>query len=161
VESILAEVDRLEAEQRWPEALAAARRAEAAVAGGEADEATLQRVRERLRDLVFIDRLEQLRMERGDTTAWKDTDLAFARRFGVCGVDIVELPVEASIGRLKARPGLAIALAAALDDWAFLRRRLLRGDAAGWKRLVAVARGIDADPLRDQLRSAWGRPVSE
>ena len=41
----LAEVDRLEREQKWPEALAAARRAEAAVAGGEADAATAERVR--------------------------------------------------------------------------------------------------------------------
>ena len=40
VESIFAEVDRLEKEQKWPEALAAARRAEAAVAGGEADAET-------------------------------------------------------------------------------------------------------------------------
>ena len=32
VESIMAEVDRLEQEQKWPEALAAAQRAEAAVA---------------------------------------------------------------------------------------------------------------------------------
>jgi serine/threonine protein kinase/tetratricopeptide (TPR) repeat protein len=160
IELISAEVDQLEGEQKWPDALAAARRAEAAVAGGEADEATAQRARERLRDLVFIDRLEQLRMERV-TTAWQDTEPAFARAFRDYGVDIEALPVEASIERLKARPALAIPLAAALDDWAFLRRRPLRGDAAGWKRLVAVARGIDADPLRDQLRSTWGRPVSE
>jgi eukaryotic-like serine/threonine-protein kinase len=59
VESIFAEVDRLEAEQKWPEALAAARRAEAIVAGGEADAATAERVRERLRDLEFVDRLSR------------------------------------------------------------------------------------------------------
>src|SRR5262249_3922226 len=35
---ILDEVDRLEWAQKWPEALAAAKRAEAALAGGEADE---------------------------------------------------------------------------------------------------------------------------
>src|SRR5262249_54205610 len=34
-------------------------------------------------------------------------------------------------------------------------------DAAGWKRLVAVARGVDPEPLRDRLRSTWGQPVSE
>ena len=64
VELILAEVDRLKKEQKWPEALAAARRAEAAVTGGEADAATAERVRERLKDLEFIDRLEQIRMQR-------------------------------------------------------------------------------------------------
>ena len=65
VESIFGEVDRLEKEQKWPEALEAARRAEAAVAGGEADPATAERVHQRLRDLEFIDRLERIRMERG------------------------------------------------------------------------------------------------
>src|SRR5205823_6002569 len=63
VESIFAEVDRLEKEQKWPEALAAARRAEAAVAGGEADLATAERVRQRLKDLEFIDRLERIRIQ--------------------------------------------------------------------------------------------------
>ena len=36
VDSIFREVDRLEEEQKWPEALEATRRADAAVAGGEA-----------------------------------------------------------------------------------------------------------------------------
>jgi hypothetical protein len=43
VESIFIEVDRLEDERKWPEALAAARRAEAAVAGGAAEAATTER----------------------------------------------------------------------------------------------------------------------
>ena len=41
VDLLLAEVDRLEGEQKWPEALAAARSAEAIVAGGDADRAAL------------------------------------------------------------------------------------------------------------------------
>src|SRR5437016_2758141 len=60
VESIFAEVDRLEGEQKWLEALAAARQAEAAVASGEVDAATTERVHRRLRDLEFIDLLEQI-----------------------------------------------------------------------------------------------------
>src|SRR5262249_50476157 len=32
---------------------------------------------------------------------------------------------------------------------------------SNWKRLVAVARGLDPDPLRDRLRTAWGRNVTE
>src|SRR5262245_59078049 len=63
VESIFGELLRLEQEQKWSEALEAARRAEAAVAGGEADQPTAERVHHRLRDLQFIDRLEQIRME--------------------------------------------------------------------------------------------------
>ena len=165
VESILAEVDRLEKEQKWPEALAAARRAEAAVAGGEADAATAERVRERLKDLEFIDRLEQIRMQRATMVEGKfdhaGADREYARAFRDYGVDVEELAVETSIDRLKARPALAIPLAAALDDWVHARRRVSGKDAAGWKRLVAVARGIDPEPLRDRLRSTWGQPVSE
>jgi tetratricopeptide (TPR) repeat protein len=33
-------------------------------------------------------------------------------------------------------------------------------DAAAWKRLVAVARGIDPEPLRDWIRATWEQPVS-
>jgi tetratricopeptide (TPR) repeat protein len=157
VESIFAEVDRLEREQKWPEALAAARRAAAAVAGGEADAATTERVGRRLKDLKFIGRLEQIRME-APVGAERDRD--YARAFRDYGVDVEELAVEASIERLRARPALAIPLAAALDHWVYRRRPLPQGDAAGWKRLAAVARGIDPEPLRDRLRSTWGRPVS-
>ena len=60
----MAEVERLESAQKWPEALAAAKRAEAALAAGEADPATRQRVRELLKDLKFIDRLEQIRVQK-------------------------------------------------------------------------------------------------
>jgi tetratricopeptide (TPR) repeat protein len=161
VESIFADVDRLEGEQKWPEALVAARRAEAAVSGGEADPATAQRVRERLWDLEFIDRLEQIRMKRAITADSKDTQRQYARAFRDYGVDVEALAAEVSIERLKAHPLLVVPLAAALDDWV---RLLLIGserDAAGWKPLVAVARGIDPEPLRDRLRSIWGRPVSE
>jgi eukaryotic-like serine/threonine-protein kinase len=163
VEVILDEVDRLEGEQKWPEALAAARRAEAAVTG-EADAATAQRVRERLRDLEFIDRLEQVRMQRATLVEGKlyaaAVDREYARAYRDYGVDVEELAVETSIDRLKARPALAIPLAAALDDWVKERRRVSEGNAAGWKRLVAIARGVDPEPLRDRLRSTWWRPVT-
>jgi serine/threonine protein kinase/predicted Zn-dependent protease len=165
VESILAEVDRLEAGQKWPEALAAARQAEAAAAGGEVDGATPERVRERLRGLEFVDRLEQVRMESATHVEGKfnyaGADRDYARAFRDYGVDVDESPVEASVDRLRARPALALPLGAALDDWVYARRAVTGTGAAGWRRLVAVARGIDPDPLRDQLRSMRGRPVAE
>ncbi len=162
VELILAEVDRLEKEQKWPEALAAARRAEAAVTGGEADAETAMRIRQRLKDLEFIDRLEQIRVQRA-TLVQGHFDNAgvrreYARAFRDYGVDVEELPVETSIDRLKTRPTLVIPLASALDDWSV---HLSPSDSARWKRLVAVARGIDPEPLRDRLRAARGRPASE
>ena len=97
-------------------------------------------------------------MKGGSTYAGTDRD--YARAFGEYGVDVDELPVETSIDRLKARPALAVVLAAALDDWVFARRRVPEADVARWKRLVAVARGIDPEPLRDRVRAAWGQPVA-
>jgi serine/threonine protein kinase/Flp pilus assembly protein TadD len=161
VESIVAEVDRLAREQKWPESLAAARRAEAAVAGGEPDGETAQRVRMLLKDLQLINRLEQIRMEKAADSSWKQTDREYARAFRDYGVDVEEWAVESSVERLKARPALAIPLAAALDDWASLRPGIPEAEASGWKRLVAVARGIDPEPMRDRLRSTWGRPALE
>ena len=165
VESILTEADRLEGEQKWPEALAAARRAEAAAAGGEADAATAQRVRVLLKDLLFIDRLEQIRMA-GATLVEGKFDYAgahreYAQAFRDYGVDVESLAVETAVDGLKAHRALAIPQAAALDNWVYARRIVSPMDVAGSKRLVAVAHGIDPEPLRDRLRSSWGQPGSE
>jgi tetratricopeptide (TPR) repeat protein len=157
VESVFAEVDRLEAERKWPEALAAAQRAEAAVAGGEADAATAERVRQRLKDLQFIDRLEQIRLEDRETHAdYIKRDRDYAQAFRNYGVDVEELGVGALIERLKSRPALAVPVAAALDEWVSLVVCL-----PGRERLAAVAHGIDPEPMRDRLRGAWGRPSAE
>jgi tetratricopeptide (TPR) repeat protein/serine/threonine protein kinase len=165
VELIFAEVDRLEREQEWSEALEAARRAEAAAIGGEADASTTHRVRGRLKDLEFLDRLEQIRMLRTTTVDGKidmaGSDREYARAFRDYGVDVEALPVETLIDRLKTRPALAIPLAAALDDWFGTGRLVSEQDAARWQRLVAVARGIDSEPVRDRLRSTWEQPASQ
>src|SRR5262249_26221676 len=88
----------------------------------------------------------------------------YARAFHDYGVDIDALPVEVSVERLKARPALIIPIAVALDEWTGFRRGLSKitgSDDARWKRLMAVARGIDPEPLRDLIRSSGGRPDSE
>ena len=90
-----------------------------------------------------------------------EVDREYAWAFRDYGLDIDGLAVETSIDRLKARPAFAIPLAAALDNWVYARRVVSGKDPTGWKRLVAVARGIDPEPLRDRLRSTWGRPVAE
>src|SRR5262245_25965380 len=130
VELIVADADRLEKEQKWPEALAAARQAGAAVAGGEVDPATARRVRERLTDLEFIDRLEQIRMGWSTLVEGKfnyaGTDREYAQAFRDYGVDVEELAVETSVERLGARPALAIPLGGALDDWVLVRRAASR-----------------------------------
>jgi tetratricopeptide (TPR) repeat protein/serine/threonine protein kinase len=165
VELIVTEVERLEREQKWAKALVAARQAEAAVTGGEADAVTARRGRELLEDLEFVNRLEQIRVQKatGIEGTFDNAGAVreYARAFRDHGVDVEELAVETSVERLKARPALAIPLAAGLDDWLNARRLIPEVDAAGWKRLVAVARGIDPEPLRDRVRVAWGRSASE
>ena len=155
VESILAEADRLEREQNWPEAVASARRAEAVAAGDEVDAATRERVRDQLKGLEFVNRLEQIRMDRG-TVRLEQADRDYARAFRDYGVDVDALPVEVSVERLRARSGLAVPFAAALDHWVTIRK----ARAGSFTRLTAVARGVDPEPLRDRLRSTWGRPIT-
>jgi serine/threonine protein kinase/tetratricopeptide (TPR) repeat protein len=165
VELVLAEVDQSLRGQNWSAALVAARRADAVVAGGEVSDATEQRVRELLKDLEFVDRLERIRMKRSDWSSTGKLDLAdlgleYEQSFRDYGVDAAALPVEKSIELLKARRPFAMPLAAALDHWAetgWYRK----ADRPGAQRLVAIARGIDPDPLRDKVRATWGKPAAE
>jgi serine/threonine-protein kinase len=164
VDLILNEVDALETQQLWSDALSAVRRAEAIVASGEADSATVRRVREQVKDLEFIDRLERARMLQaawvGQAFDSATSDRAYAQTFRDYGVDIDALPVDTSIQRLKARPKLVVAVATALDAW-FGARAKNNGAAADWQRLIAVSRGIDPDPVRERIRATLGRPAIE
>jgi tetratricopeptide (TPR) repeat protein len=164
VELILDEVDRLEREQKWPEALAANERAEVALAGGEAGDAIRQRVAEARRALEFVARLHWIRQERGAASGGGKVNNrraveAYAQAFREYGVDVEKLPVETAVARLQANPSLAVPLAAALDDWAIARSHLGEGKPS-WRPLVAASRRVDPDPLRDRLRGLWGERVS-
>jgi tetratricopeptide (TPR) repeat protein len=163
VELILHDVDRLEREQRWPEALAAAERAEAALEGGEADDAVRRRVGDVRRDLAFVARLDRIRQGRGTTVEGKYNDAGAERDYALAfreyGVDVEVMPPEEAIALLRAKPALAAPVAAALDDWVDARQSL--GEhGPRMSLLVAVARGLDPDPLRDRLRAAWGREAA-
>src|SRR5262249_54382823 len=61
VDLILQDVEHLQSEQKWPEALVAARRAEAVLAAGEGDPATQSKVNSAIRDLEFVRELEEVR----------------------------------------------------------------------------------------------------
>jgi tetratricopeptide (TPR) repeat protein len=164
VESILGEVERLAREQKWPEALAAARRADAAVAGGEADEETRERVYDALHGLAFVARLDRIRQDRSIFAQGKFKSRAavadYATAFRDYGVDVETLPTPEAVARLRERPTLAMPIAAGLDDWVDARRSVLGKTDTGWKALVSVARGLDPDPLRDRLRAYWGQHVT-
>jgi tetratricopeptide (TPR) repeat protein len=166
VETILDEVERLEREQKWPEALAATRRAEAALAGGETDDATRERVRDILHDLEFVARLDRIRQYRAAMVEGKFTNSGAVRDYALAfrdyGVDMESLPKDEAIARLQAKPALAAPIGLALDDWMVMLIAAPDRDDPTLKRLVTVARGIDHDPLRDRLRGMWKeRPTPE
>jgi tetratricopeptide (TPR) repeat protein len=142
---------------RVPEALAAARRALAALAAGGGDEALRRSVQARVADLDLLHRLEEARLEMPLDKSG-DYDLAFADRrygvvFGAFGLEVAALPAAAA-GQQIAGSSVATELAAFLDHWAELCRRLTPRDEARCQHLLAVARAADADGWRGQLREA-------
>jgi serine/threonine-protein kinase len=84
------------------------------------------------------------------------SDAAYAAAFREAGLDIDTLGADSAALKIKSRPpAVALALTAAVDDWA-VRRRLARPqDTEAWKRLVATARVVDPDKTRDRLRQLW------
>ena len=82
-------------------------------------------------------------------------DARYARAFGEYGTDLFQLSPEAGADLLRGLGGdVRIELAAALDDWAYVRFVLTRmGKAAdGPARLFGVTRLLDPDVLRNQIR---------
>ncbi len=83
----------------------------------------------------------------------------YALAFRDYGVAVDALPVEKALVRLQRWPKLRQPIAAALDDWTQARRMIDRNDPS-FKTLVALARALDPDPLRDRLRAVLGRTVT-
>jgi serine/threonine protein kinase/Flp pilus assembly protein TadD len=140
--------------EKWPEALAAARRAEELLRLGGGSAALRERAGEMVRDLEMVRRVEELRIERvflgSAPYGVREKVPAYAAAFRDYGIDVEALPAAEAAARIRAR-GVAPELAAALDDWAadFMGRR-----EDGWKHLLAVARAADPDPERCRLRDA-------
>jgi tetratricopeptide (TPR) repeat protein len=143
-------------EGRWPEARAAARRAEGLLTGAGGRTELLQRVRALLEDLEMVGQLEQIRLEQSQVVDNRfdiaGADTAYAQVFRDYGVDVEELGLEAAAW-IRTR-SITVELAAALDDWA-RARRTGKGKADGsWKQLLAIARAADPEPRRTQVRQA-------
>src|SRR5262249_23163896 len=117
----LKEAEQLQEQEKWPEALSAAKRAEGLLAGGGSDELR-ERVHQLRKDVELVLRLEDIRLL---SSEWKDekddfetADQAYAQAFADYGIDVAGLPADEAAARIRARDGVAVALAAALDDWA-------------------------------------------
>ena len=157
----LEEADELQKQGKWQEALVAVERAQAALAGGEAGTEVQQQVSDQLADLHMIQRMEQLRLQRGDDWDNKSANRAYARAFADFGIDVENLSPPEVAARIRRRPSTGVRMAAALDDWAMVLRdwglRDRTRDPATWKRLLEASRFADPDPWRSQLRQSMGQ----
>ncbi len=159
VAHIMDEADHFIGLERWPDALAAADRAEKLLASaGRAERpAGLLGLR---KDLTMAQRLEDIYRGPGhtgdsaqDEHFWgRAQDAAYAGAFREYGIDVEALgPAEAAqrVGACRAR----LALVRALDEWAAMRKRA-RGEKGDWKKFVEVARQADPDAWRRRFRAA-------
>jgi eukaryotic-like serine/threonine-protein kinase len=105
-------------------------------------------------DQKLLDKLFDIRSAQEDDPDWSLTDAAYANAFREAELDVADLPQDEIGARIKARPAsVALTLAAALDDWARVRREK-RHDRKGAERLAQAARSADPDPWRNRLRDA-------
>ncbi len=87
------------------------------------------------------------------------SDAAYAWAFRMAGLDIDELEPDAAAAQIRTRPaGVVPMLAAALDDWATLRRKARPKDIESSRRLIAVASAADSDETRNRLRAVCLQP---
>jgi serine/threonine protein kinase/tetratricopeptide (TPR) repeat protein len=140
-----------------PEALAAARRAKAALAGGHADAALHRRVEARVNDLELLAKLEEAR---GEGTAVKDSHSDEELTDRRCGEIFRQFNLDLGAGSAGDAGAhirdstVALELASFLDKWAVSLRGRDPQDEARWKPLLDVARTADPDGWRCHLRDA-------
>jgi serine/threonine protein kinase/Flp pilus assembly protein TadD len=158
----LKDADELLQQGRWQEALAAVERAQAALASVPGT-ATQAPVADLLTELHLVRQLEETGARLTDTFDHASTDRDYARLFADFGIDVNNLSPAEIAARIRQHPKTAVQLAAALDNWAIIRRDrdLSRNekdkDPAAWQRLLEAARLADPDPWRSELRQLMGR----
>src|SRR5262249_43824888 len=149
------EAARLQEEEKWPEALGAARRAKGALSGVGANPALRQQVEELGKDLEMACRVEEARLRaaaavKGGHFEFDASNGAYGEAFRWYGLDVDRFDAREAEERIGSR-AIRLQLAAALDDWAYQR---WAGKLGGWSQLVAISRAADPDPWRDRLRDA-------
>jgi hypothetical protein len=161
VSAVLQETEQAQRERKMPEALTKVKQAAAILASGAGTLALEQRVQERLADLKLVADLEELRAQRADmglvmvgrdySYPYAQADSNYEQAFRAIGVDVDAGSPDEAGQRLRERT-VAVELAAVLDDWAYVAKMAPGTDATRWKRLLAVARAADPEPLRTQVR---------
>jgi serine/threonine-protein kinase len=139
----------LQEQERWSEMRQVLERAEERLAQGGLDYLR-QRVR-RLRDEAdWVAELEEARLQYDGTSDLAGTDRAYAKAFAKRGLDLTMLTPEAAAHQIR-RSAIRTRLVVALDHWAFVKEERATGTG---ERLLAVARLMDDNPWRQQLRDS-------
>jgi tetratricopeptide (TPR) repeat protein len=149
---LLQQARRLGREEKWDEALSAARHAQGLLTGLGANAELRQDAEELVKDLSTVARLEQVRVEGAALRSLSDrytaTDRGYARAFADHGLDVAALDAKTVADGVRAS-AIRIHLLEALDDWAYVRDILHMGDG---EPLRALAQLADDDPWRRRLR---------
>ncbi len=109
-------------------------------------------------DAAFVARLEEIRGRRGDRYDNPGTHAEYATAFREAGFDLESGTPHDLGGRIRAHgDAFAVQVAAALDEWAWLRRYVPSLEETGAGRIEQAAQLADPDPWRNRLRDASAR----
>jgi eukaryotic-like serine/threonine-protein kinase len=153
---------------RWSKAVDAARSVERLLADAR-DEPTRKRVATLVEavtteahaaenDRKLLESLIDIRSSYADNRDGPPLDAAYGAAFREADIDLAKMSPDDAGNWIKSRPAtVASAIAAALDNWAAVRREKMR-DRAGAQRLTRASRVADPDPWRTRLRDALDLP---
>jgi serine/threonine-protein kinase len=165
VNDALADAELLRRQERWPEAMAAAQRAEGVLAGASGSDELRRRVEELRADIAMVVRLEEIHSRPKDDAyaSGKQPDSEYALAFRDYGIDIDALSPQEAAERIRERT-IRLQLARAIDAWAGMRKRANKQGGRSWKELLEIAAWADPDEWRSQFRAAMrqgDRPALE
>jgi serine/threonine protein kinase/tetratricopeptide (TPR) repeat protein len=168
VKLALRDSELLEGQQKWMEAVGAAKRAHGLLRAGAASAALSRQVDQRVADLtlaatldqIMTDKLIRLAERHWATLSDPEIDKRFAQAFKDAGIDVDELSVDKAAELMRER-GIRDENAAALDDWTDIREASNGKKDPLWKKLQELANAIDPDPFRMKLRQAWAECTSD
>lgn len=154
---ILDEVAWLEKEEKWPEALDAARRAAVLMASGDADAEVMNRIRRAIADLELVRLLDAIRAGRCEIATEVRFDFRasaeqYASAFRGAGIDLTNMTLEEAAQQIRSRSAVLAALCPALDDWAVCCRAA--GDRSTAEGVWKLAGLVDSDVWRQKVRQA-------
>jgi serine/threonine protein kinase/tetratricopeptide (TPR) repeat protein len=167
VEMALQQVEQLQKDKQWSEALAAMNRAEGLLAGGEGSADLHKRLRlargvverrlwQEQTDQKMVAELAEIRLKQAEVKNnnfdMLRADDDYPAAFRAYGIDVENLQTADAAARIRKRE-IASELVAALDHWVEFRRRR-KPQEVGWKNLMAVAKAADPEPFRNQVRAA-------